>query len=126
MPLVLLGMPQSIAWLLTFAVAIQLLLQHSNVDMRLGPLSTSWAVAPAHRFHHLARAGDGDVNFGLFTSLWDHLFGTFHRDPSRRFRPGDLGVAGRPDYPCAYGAQLAEPFRPRSDQAQASVARVAQ
>lgn len=127
-PLVLLGMPQSIAWLLTFAVAIQLLLQHSNVDMRVGALGTIWAVAPAHRFHHLARAGDGDVNFGLFTSLWDHLLGTFHRDPARRFAPGDLGVAGRPDFPRTYVAQLVEPFRrsSTSDQAQASDARVAQ
>lgn len=127
-PLVLLGMPQSIAWLLTFAVAIQLLLQHSNVDMRLGALGTIWAVAPAHRFHHLASARDGDVNFGLFTSLWDHLLGTFHCDPGRHFAPGDLGVAGRPDFPRAYVAQLAEPFRRRStsDQAQASDARVAQ
>lgn len=127
-PLVLLGMPQQVAWLLTFAVAIQLLLQHSNVDMRVGALGAIWAVAPAHRFHHLARAGDGDVNFGLFTSLWDHLLGTFHRDAGRRFAPGDLGVAGRPDFPRAYVAQLAEPFRRRSgsDQAQASEARVAQ
>ena len=37
-PLLLLGLPQEIAWLLAYAVAIQLLLQHSNVDMRLGPL----------------------------------------------------------------------------------------
>lgn len=110
-PLVLLGMPQPVAWLSTFAVAIQLLLQHSNADMRIGALSGWWAVAPAHRFHHLAAAGDGDVDFGLFTCLWDRLLGTFHADPSRRFRPGDFGVAGRADYPRGYAAQLREPFR---------------
>jgi len=111
-PLVLLGMPQNVAWLLTFAVAIQLLLQHSNADVRVGPLARVWAIAPAHRWHHVASAGDGDVNFGLFTSLWDHLLGTFRAaDPGRRFTPGDFGVAGRPDYPRGYPAQLVEPFR---------------
>lgn len=113
-PLVLLGMPQHVAWLLTFAVAIQLLLQHSNVDMRVGPLALVWAVAPAHRWHHVAHATEGDVNFGLFTCLWDHLLGTFRPDdPSRRFGPGDFGVADRPDYPRAYRAQMVEPFRVR-------------
>jgi len=111
-PLVVLGMPQPVAWLLTFAVAIQLLLQHSNVDMRVGPLAFVWAVAPPHRWHHLARARDGDVNFGLFTCFWDHVLGTFRpADPSRRFAPGDFGVAGRPHYPRAYAAQIVEPFR---------------
>ena len=113
-PLVLLGMPQNVAWLLTFAVAVQLLLQHSNADMRVGPLALVWAVAPAHRWHHVAHVTEGDVNFGLFTCVWDHLLGTFRRaDPSRRFVPGDFGVADRPDYPRAYGAQMVEPFRAR-------------
>jgi sterol desaturase/sphingolipid hydroxylase (fatty acid hydroxylase superfamily) len=113
-PLVLLGMPQNVAWLLTFAVAIQLLLQHSNADMRVGVLAHVWAVAPAHRWHHVAHATEGDVNFGLFTCLWDHLLGTFRAaDPGRRFVPGDFGVADRPDYPRAYAAQMVEPFRVR-------------
>ncbi len=109
MPLLLLGMPQEIAWLLAYAVAIQLLLQHSNVDMRLGLLVYGWAVAPAHRFHHLASATDGDVNFGLFTTLWDHLLGTL---ALRRVTPraGELGIADRPQYPQTYLAQLRAPF----------------
>lgn len=53
-PLVVVGMPLDVGALLGFAVAIQLLLQHSNVDMRAGPLAYLWAVAPGHRHHHLA------------------------------------------------------------------------
>lgn len=109
-PLVLLGMPQDVAWLVAFAVAIQLILQHSNVDMKIGPLAYVWAVAPAHRHHHLASPIDGDVNFGLFTSLWDHLLGTF-RSGSDTPKAGQIGVSGRPDYPRDYLRQLAEPFR---------------
>lgn len=112
-PLVLMGMPQTIAWLLAFAVAIQLILQHSNVDMRIGPLIYIWAVAPAHRHHHLASQTDGDVNFGLFTSLWDHLLGTF-RSGANTPRAGEIGVFGRPDYPKGYLLQLMEPFRRRA------------
>lgn len=109
-PLVLLGMPLEVGALLGFAVALQLMLQHSNVDMRVGPLAVLWAVAPVHRHHHLASAQDGDVNFGLFTTIWDRLLGTVA--PARPTpRDGEIGVAGSPDYPIEYGAQLLEPFR---------------
>ncbi len=111
LPLLAFGMPVHVAWLLGFAVAVQLLLQHSNVDVRIGPLMHVWAVAPAHRFHHLNRAGEGDVNFALFSSVWDHLLGTFHYDAAKTPRVGELGVGGRPDYPVGYIAQLVEPFR---------------
>ena len=109
-PLLLLGMSANVAWLLAFAVAIQLLLQHSNVDMRIGPLGRIWAVAPVHRHHHLASATDGDVNFGLFTCIGDHLLGTWRYGPPTP-REGAIGIAGEPDYPNDYVAQLWAPFR---------------
>lgn len=111
LPLLLLGMPLNVAWLLGFSVAVQLLLQHSNVDISIGPFVHVWAVGPAHRFHHVNRARDGDVNFGLFSSVWDHLLGTFRYDATSSPRFGDLGIEGRPDYPVSYLAQLGEPFR---------------
>ena len=49
--LLLMGMPVDIGTLLAFAVVIQLLLQHSNVDMSLGYVQYVWAVAPGHRHH---------------------------------------------------------------------------
>ncbi len=110
LPLLILSMPMELAALLGFASAIQLMLQHSNVDMRVGPLIYLWAVAPGHRHHHLASKTEGDVNFGLFTMIWDHMLGTFMRDRPQP-RDGDLGVAGRPDFPVTYGAQLLDPFR---------------
>lgn len=109
-PLLLMGMPVEIGALLGFAVAIQLMLQHSNTDMRVGPLIYLWAVAPGHRHHHLAHKIKGDVNFGLFTMIWDYPLGTFVKDRPQP-RDGELGLTGRPDYPVGYGAQLVEPFR---------------
>lgn len=110
-PLLLLGIPVPVASAVIFAVGIQLLLQHSNVDYRTGPLKFLFAIAEVHRFHHRKGAGLGDVNFGLFTTLWDHMLGTFYYAP-RRLDQSALGIGDRPDYPRAYAAQLLEPFRP--------------
>ena len=113
--LIVAGLPPDVATLLVFSVAIQLLLQHSNVDYTVGPFRRLLAVSEVHRFHHRKEAELGDVNFGLFTTLVDHALGTFHyEERSERFRSEELGIGAQPDYPAAYGAQLVEPFRSRS------------
>ncbi|NVZ52953.1 sterol desaturase family protein [Pseudomonas sp. B6002] len=110
LPLILMGIPLAVAQLLALAIALQLLLQHSNVDMRLGPLRWVFAWAPVHRFHHMKYGRAGDVNFGLFFNLWDWLLGTAFYREGYRMGPGDLGIGSRPDFPVAYGAQLRDPF----------------
>lgn len=110
-PLVLLGMPLDVASALAVAVAVQLLLQHSNADYRIGPFTRVLALNRGHRFHHLKWPGVGDVNFGLFTLVWDHAMRTYNYEPAREFSSDDLGMAAKPDYPDAYLAQLVEPFR---------------
>ncbi|MEV4004980.1 sterol desaturase family protein [Actinomadura sp. NPDC049753] len=112
-PLLVVGLPVDVASALALAVAVQLLLQHSNADYRIGPAKHVLALNEGHRFHHLKWAGIGDVNFGLFTLLWDHLLGTYSHDPARRFTSDDLGMAAKPHYPVRYLEQLAEPFRAR-------------
>ena len=110
-PLLILGLPKSVADALTVLIAGQLLLQHSNADYRVGRLRYVLALNEGHRFHHLKWAGVGDVNFGLFTLVWDHALRTFSFDRERRFHSDDLGMAAKPNYPVDYLAQLAEPFR---------------
>lgn len=110
LPLLVLGIPLEVATLLAFAIAIQLLLQHSNVDMRLGPLRHVFAWAPVHRFHHMKYGRAGDVNFGLFFNLWDRLLGTAFYTTDYSIRHGDLGIGSRPDFPRDYLAQLRDPF----------------
>lgn len=111
LPVILLGVQQDVAWLLVVAIALQLLLQHSNADVRVGPFKYVLALAPAHRFHHLNSAREGDVNFGLFTMVWDWLLGTASFDPNRTFTSDDLGIEGEPDYPTDYWSQLIRPFK---------------
>lgn len=115
-PLVAIGMPLDVGLLLGFAITVQLLLQHSNADMRIGPLRHILALAPLHRFHHQKWAGIGDVNFGLFTNIWDHFLGTVAYQPGKRFTSADLGIGKQPDYPVGYLAQLAAPFRKQARQ----------
>ncbi|MFJ3009094.1 sterol desaturase family protein [Pseudomonas fluorescens] len=110
LPLLVLGIPSQVAALLAFAIAIQLLLQHSNVDIRMGPLRWIFAWAPLHRFHHMKYGRAGDVNFGLFFTLWDWLLGTGFYTPDYQIRQGDLGIGSRPDFPRDYAAQLLDPF----------------
>ncbi|MEV7617229.1 sterol desaturase family protein [Streptomyces sp. NPDC089799] len=112
-PLLLAGMPADVAAALALTVAVQLLLQHSNADYRVGALRYVLSLNEGHRFHHLKWAGVGDVNFGLFTLVWDRMLGTYSFDPGRRFSSDDLGIAAKPRYPTEYLAQLSEPFRPR-------------
>ncbi|TLH71945.1 sterol desaturase family protein [Mycolicibacterium cosmeticum] len=109
-PLILIGLPVDVASALALAVAIQLLLQHSNADYRIGPAKYVLALNEGHRFHHLKWAGIGDVNFGLFTLVWDHLMRTFSYDPTRRFDSAQLGMAAKPDYPSSYLRQMIYPF----------------
>ncbi|NUP11364.1 MAG: sterol desaturase family protein [Polyangiaceae bacterium] len=111
-PLVLMGLPFEVASLLGLAVAIQLLMQHSNADYATGPFGYIFALNKGHRFHHLKWAGIGDANFGLFTNLWDFLLGTWSFEPARSFTSDDLGIGKEPDYPTAYLEQLRAPFRP--------------
>ena len=120
-PLVVLGIPSSVAAALSACVAVQLLLQHSNVDYATGGIDRWFAWNRPHRYHHLAAAGEGDVNFGLFTTIWDRWILGTAVDGDRRFGPGDLGVAGRPDYPVGWAAQMLEPFRSRAPGASAGV-----
>ncbi|CAA0123238.1 Uncharacterised protein [Mycolicibacterium vanbaalenii] len=111
-PLILIGLPVDVASVLALAVAIQLLLQHSNADYRIGPAKYVLALNEGHRFHHLKWAGIGDVNFGLFTLVWDHLLRTYSYDPTRRFDSTQLGMAAKPDYPNGYLQQMIYPFTP--------------
>ena len=124
-PLLLMGIPVEVALLLAFTIVIQLMLQHSNIDIRIGPLRHVLALAPVHRFHRQKGAGIGDVNFGLFTTLWDRfLFGTVVYDPERKFSPGDFGIADRRGYAREYLQQLVELFR--SNKANSGSIRAAQ
>jgi sterol desaturase/sphingolipid hydroxylase (fatty acid hydroxylase superfamily) len=120
LPLVLIGLPVPVAVLLGFGIALQLIVQHANVDYALGPFQELLAIGPVHRLHHVNWAGEGDVNFGLFFTFWDRLLGTFRLPSARRPGIGDIGIQDCKHFPQAYTRQLVLPFDPNGPCAEAS------
>ena len=55
-------------------------LNHSNVRTNLGFLRYIFVTPQSHRVHHSIVKEQYDKNFGVSLSIWDHLFGTQHRD----------------------------------------------
>jgi sterol desaturase/sphingolipid hydroxylase (fatty acid hydroxylase superfamily) len=51
-------MPVPVAVMLGFAIALQLIVQHSNVDYKLGPAQKFIAIGPVHRLHHVNWGGE--------------------------------------------------------------------
>lgn len=58
-------------------------LQHSHVWLTFGPLDRLLISPAAHQLHHSDARAHFDRNFGNMLSVWDQLFGTHLRPPSR-------------------------------------------
>ncbi len=82
--------------------------QHSNCDVRLGPLNQLIAGPELHRWHHAAVTRDANHNYGNKLIIWDTLFGTRHLPADREV--GELGNGER-SYPTTFVGQVAAPFR---------------
>ncbi len=109
-PLVIMGMPVSVALVLGFLISVTLIVQHSNVDTRLGPLEGQLSIGRIHHLHHVNWGTEGDCNFGLLLTVWDKLLGTYCDKPSRPITSKDMGVDELPNFPTSYLQQLILPF----------------
>jgi sterol desaturase/sphingolipid hydroxylase (fatty acid hydroxylase superfamily) len=109
-PLVIIGMPVPVAVMLGFMISITLIVQHSNVDARLGPLQKHLSIGRIHHLHHVNWGTEGDCNFGLLLTIWDRLLGTFHEKPPREITAKDLGVDEVPNFPKGYVEQFLFPL----------------
>jgi sterol desaturase/sphingolipid hydroxylase (fatty acid hydroxylase superfamily) len=112
-PLVALGAPAETLALFHAFVATHLLLQHANVDSRLGPLTWLLSCAQVHRWHHSRDLAEANANYGNVLLVWDVLLGT-RRVPARQGPPEDVGLAGGRALPPGYLAHLASPWRPEA------------
>ena len=110
LPLVQMGMPTDVAVLLGLAIAVQLFVQHANVDYNLGPFRNHLAIGELHHLHHVNWGTEGDCNFGLFFTLWDRIMGTFNPKPSREIHAYDMGIDEVPRLPETYIGQFMFPF----------------
>lgn len=123
-PLVILGCPEPVIMLFALFDAVFGMLQHSNIDVRLGPLNWIFSMAEPHRWHHSRTLQEANTNYGSNLIIWDLVFGTFFL-PRERQPPANIGIANMPDFPMTYLAQLASPFTWRSlDRSDGSVGSV--
>jgi sterol desaturase/sphingolipid hydroxylase (fatty acid hydroxylase superfamily) len=118
-PLVLLGCPETTLMLFALFDAVFGMLQHSNIDVRLGPLNRVFSMAEPHRWHHSRVLDEANTNYGSNLIVWDLVFGTFFL-PADREPPARIGIAAMPAFPPGYLAQLAVPFRWRRVQSEAA------
>lgn len=109
LPLVFLGMNDTAFALFSVFTSTHLLLQHSNIEQRTGPLNWVFSTAEVHRWHHSRRRHEADANYGQVLLIWDVLFGT-RRVPQVFPPPVDVGFDGDAGYPQGYLGQLIEPF----------------
>jgi len=123
-PLLALGCPEEVLALFFLFDGVLGMLQHSNVDVRLGPLNRVFSMAEPHRWHHSRRLEEANTNYGSNLIVWDLVFGTFHLPRGER-PPVEIGIADLPDFPRGYLAQLAVPFRWRRVKQQSDARRAA-
>lgn len=109
-PPVLLGAPEPLLTVLQALLTAALLLQHANVDFRLGRASALLNLAEAHRWHHARDAAQASCNYGGMLLLFDHLFGTY-RASAAAATPA-LGLDEPQPFPRDYLGQLLAPFEP--------------
>ena len=111
LPLVLLGCPpEAIALLATFT-AVHGLFQHSNIDLRLGPLNWVFSMAELHRWHHSRDLALANANYGANVIFWDIVFRTRKLPKDRDHDPADVGFEGDERFPQTYWGQVASVFR---------------
>ena len=108
-PLVLMGCPAHVFHLWALFSAVHGMLQHSNVDMRLGVFHWVFSSADLHRWHHSRHLQEANHNYGAVLIYCDLLFGSFFL-PARQ-APSDPGISYLPTFPKAYLSQLTVPFR---------------
>jgi sterol desaturase/sphingolipid hydroxylase (fatty acid hydroxylase superfamily) len=110
LPLVALGCPEEVFFLFALFDAVFGMLQHANIEVRLGALNRIFSMAEPHRWHHSRALGEANSNYGSNLIVWDLAFGSFFL-PTAREPPREIGIADLPRFPTGYLAQLATPFR---------------
>jgi len=108
-PLFLLGADAKVMALVGVFHTAHGMMQHGNLDLKLGPLN--WVVSgpELHRWHHSRVIEEANSNYGNNLIVWDALFGTRFLPADRR-PPADPGVDGLPNFPQDWWGQIRLPY----------------
>ncbi|HHL52932.1 MAG TPA: sterol desaturase family protein [Flammeovirgaceae bacterium] len=106
----IIGTPQSVLVTALAILAINMFMQHTNLDYKAGFLKKIFSVAELHRWHHRADFKDAQVNYGAWLIIWDYLFGTVYDKPEMARNLGEIGIKEEPAFPKTYAKQFLYPF----------------
>lgn len=112
LPFILVGVSAEVVALSFVFYAVNGFYQHSNVDVRYGPLNYLVSGPELHRWHHSKQIDESNRNYGNNLIVWDLVFGTWFLP--RDTRVGDLGLLNR-DYPPDFVSQMTAPLTPGLD-----------
>ena len=107
-PLFLFSVSEELIALFLITNAITGLLEHSNIDFKLGFLNRIFNSAELHRWHHSLETKESNSNFGKVLSFWDQVFGTYNYNNQKEV--GEVGVRGD-NVPLNFWKQLLYPFK---------------
>lgn len=109
----IIGVPQPVVVAALAILAINMMMQHTNLNYKAGILKKFFCVAELHRWHHRADYKDAQVNYGAWLTLWDYIFKTNYDDPKIYDIEGlgEIGIKEEPDFPQSYVRQMFYPFR---------------
>ena len=114
LPFIAMAVSSEVLMISFLVIAFTGFYQHSNCQIRLGPLNYVVHGPELHRWHHSELAEESNRNYGHSLIIWDVVFGT-------RFLPRDrdvdrTGLVGQ--NPAGYLRQLIAPFQQaRNEQA---------
>lgn len=104
------GTPQPVVVVALAILAVNMFMQHTNLDYKAGVLKKIFCVAELHRWHHRADYKDAQVNYGAWLTIWDRIFNTAYNSPKMNIELGAIGIAEEKNFPKNYWKQFLYPF----------------
>ncbi|MGJ8687378.1 MAG: sterol desaturase family protein [Spongiibacteraceae bacterium] len=106
-PFIVLGTPVEIIALYFTFNGLHGLMQHCNINLRLGWLNYVFSMTELHRWHHSQIIEESDRNFGNNLICWDLLFGSYFNPKARQVNC--IGLLNS-QYPKSWWRQMLAPF----------------
>ena len=107
-PLFIFSVPERLISLFLITNGVTGLLEHSNIDFKLGSLNRIFNSAELHRWHHSMESGESNTNYGKVISFWDQVFKSYYYDSKKEV--GEVGVRGEV-VPKSFWLQISYPFK---------------
>lgn len=108
-----LGIPALAVLLYEIALNVFPMLHHTNVYIPLKlerVIRLLFVTSDMHRIHHSTVKTESDANFGVITSLWDRLGGTYCDEPQQGQLAMEIGLEEYPA-PMSFADSLTIPFK---------------